>query len=107
MTIHKITDHPKLDKLLKKHGKCVIKFTAAWCGPCRRIGPLFKSLSQANSDIRFIEIDIDEADESITQKYKVTSLPCFVAINQEHESGRLLGANDDSLKTLVSSLILL
>jgi len=42
----------------------VIKFGAQWCGPCRIMGPTIESLIEKynveGSDIKIVDIDIDE-----------------------------------------------
>jgi len=57
---------------------CVVKFTADWCGPCRRMAPTFEQTAIQNRDkVLFIEIDIDKADE-ITNHENVASIPLLL-----------------------------
>jgi thioredoxin 1 len=56
----------------------VVKFTAAWCGPCKAIAPFFNNLAVENSStVKFLEIDIDTAAE-ITDYEDVKSIPLFL-----------------------------
>ena len=55
----------QFEKLVKESGAAVVKFTATWCGPCRKINPDWKRLaSHYKPKCAFIVIDIDEADQS-------------------------------------------
>jgi thioredoxin-like negative regulator of GroEL len=55
----------------------VIRFTASWCGPCKRID--VNSLLSLSDKIKWYECDIDKND--YTAGYcGVRSIPCFLAI---------------------------
>jgi thioredoxin 1 len=41
----------------------VVDFTAKWCGPCRRIAPLFSSLAEKYQQIGFLKVDVDEVPD--------------------------------------------
>lgn len=61
----------------------IIKFSADWCGPCKKIAPTFYDfIDKAPSNIIFADIDIDEnIDLYITlKKHKmVNGIPVFFA----------------------------
>lgn len=55
----------------------VKRFTAAWCGPCKQLSPLFGQLQSEYTNVSFETIDVDvEKDEVL--KYMVTSVPTVI-----------------------------
>jgi thioredoxin 1 len=55
----------------------VKRFTAAWCGPCKVLSPIFTELESEISGVTFETIDVDQNKEE-TAKYMVTSVPTVV-----------------------------
>ena len=55
----------------------VKKFSAAWCGPCRMLAPMFEQVKTGYSNVTFENIDIDEDYDSV-QKYGVSSVPTVI-----------------------------
>ena len=84
-------------------GKCILKFSAKWCGPCKVISPFYKSLSGQYKNIKFCEVDVDEAIE-IADKYNVESMPTFIALVNGKEIQRISGAEQGKLRNFVQAL---
>ncbi len=71
-------------------GIYVVKFTATWCGPCKKIAPALIQLETEFPDIKFISVDIDQVS-SLPQKYKVRSLPTLLVLKNGEEVNRIVG----------------
>ena len=61
----------------EKDKKHILYFTATWCPPCRKIGPVFEDLSRNNADILFVKIDIDQLPEA-AELNGIRSVPTFI-----------------------------
>lgn len=66
----------------------VLAFKADWCGPCREMKPILDKLTAEGLPI--VSIDIDEHPQ-LSDRYKVRSVPTFVALRDEKETGREVG----------------
>jgi thioredoxin 1 len=42
----------------------VVDFHAAWCGPCKMIGPKFEKMEPDFPDAVFVKVDVDENEET-------------------------------------------
>ena len=65
----------------------ILYFTAAWCGPCKALGPIMDSLQ---GQINFDKIDVDSNTDLSTQ-YGVRGVPSLVLLENGEEIGRLVG----------------
>ena len=55
----------------------VKRFTAAWCGPCKQLVPLFEQLRSEYPNVSFQTIDVD-MDGDATMSYRITSVPTVI-----------------------------
>ena len=55
----------------------VKRFTAAWCGPCKQLAPLFEQLRSEYPNVSFQTIDVD-MDGDTTMSYGITSVPTVI-----------------------------
>ena len=70
----------------------VKRFTAAWCGPCRQLAPLFDTLQQEYSNVSFETIDVDTSPEEV-QQYMITSVPTVIIEKDGQLVQRYVGLN--------------
>ena len=64
---------------------------AAWCGPCRMVGPVIDELASARSDVRFGKLNVDENPRTAAA-FGVQSIPLLVFFRDGSEAGRVVGA---------------
>merc|ERR1712173_338877 len=99
-----IIDMPRyldtLDEFNKaiKDGKCVVDFTASWCGPCRYIAPIFEKLEAEykEKNIKFWKVDVDENEEAAMEA-GISAMPTFLFFNKGVKVGEMIGADDEEL----------
>merc|ERR1719229_1630649 len=71
----------------------VIDYKAEWCGPCKRMAPLFEELSnQYEEQCDFLTVDCDDLPELAAQR-GVASLPTFELIKNGSALEQVIGAN--------------
>jgi len=85
---------------------CVVKFTAVWCNPCKRISPTYSKLAESYGEsINFLEVDIDIADE-ISNVEDIKSIPLFLFYSGGKKLNlHVLGCNEDSLVETVELFV--
>ena len=63
----------------------IIKFGAEWCGPCKKIAPIYKNfINMSSENIIFADIDVDENLDlyMALKKYKmIQGIPVFLAFD--------------------------
>ena len=83
----------------------VKRFTAAWCGPCRQLAPLFTTLESEFPNVEFQTIDVDTSREEV-QEHFITSVPTVIFFKDGVAKQRFVGAQPKSMYTdTINSLI--
>ena len=67
--------------------KKILYFSAAWCGPCKMLGPIMESLP---GQINYEKIDVDN-NQDLSIQYGVRNIPTLVLVENGEAVGRLTG----------------
>jgi thioredoxin 1 len=86
-----------------KSGKVVIDFYADWCGPCQKLGPHFLNFSKEYTNISFLKVNTDNAEELATH-YEVSALPTILFIKDGDVISIIKGFNLDKIKSELEEL---
>ena len=55
-------------------------FTAAWCGPCKAVGPKLEPIAARYKGAALVvRVDVDEHERECTEM-EVTSIPCLMVL---------------------------
>ncbi|XP_014215988.1 thioredoxin-like protein 1 [Copidosoma floridanum] len=76
----------------------VVDFTASWCGPCRKIKPVFEQLSTKYSKAVFLKVDVDKCAETAARE-GVSAMPTFFFYRNRTKLGQCQGADPTALET--------
>ena len=79
-------------------------FCAPWCGPCKKVFPLFEELSLSFSTLGFYKVDIEDCDTKIVEFASVTVLPTFILYKSGCVVEKVEGGNIDKITTLLESI---
>ena len=67
--------------------KKILYFSAAWCGPCKMLGPIMESLA---GEINYEKIDVDN-NQDLSIQYGVRNIPTLILVENGEVVGRLTG----------------
>lgn len=73
-----IVGSKQLSTLLAEHSDKVVlvDFWAAWCGPCRMLGPVLHEIADEHDHIIIAKVDVDEDENAdLAKEYGVMSIP--------------------------------
>ena len=76
---------------IKNEDVSVIQFSAAWCGPCRMVGPIIDEISTEYADKAVVgKVDVD-ANQEFAAKYGVRNIPTVLVFQNGEVVGRQVG----------------
>jgi len=55
--------------------KCVVYFTAEWCGPCKQLKPQYGKVAVMDPETNYYMVDVDKMDPDAMTKYNLKSIP--------------------------------
>ncbi|WP_339875949.1 thioredoxin [Olleya marilimosa] len=86
-----ITDANFEETVLKSDKPVVVDFWAAWCGPCRMVGPIIDELSTEYDGKAIVgKVDVD-ANQEFAAKYGVRNIPTVLVFQNGEVVGRQVG----------------
>ncbi len=86
-----ITDANFEELVLKSDKPVVVDFWAAWCGPCRMVGPIIDQISEEYEGKAIVgKVDVD-ANQDFAAKYGVRNIPTVLVFQNGEVVGRQVG----------------
>ena len=81
------------DALRRSHRvPVVVDFWAAWCGPCRTLGPMLEAaVTRRGGEVVLVKVDVDRAQE-LAQRYGVQGIPAVIGLRDGVVVDRFTGA---------------
>ncbi|RKS55868.1 thioredoxin [Gillisia mitskevichiae] len=86
-----ITDANFEETVLKSDKPVMVDFWAAWCGPCRMVGPIIEDISKDYDGKAVVgKLDVD-ANQEFAAKYGVRNIPTVLIFQNGEVVGRQVG----------------
>ena len=86
-----ITDANFQETVLDSDKPVMVDFWAAWCGPCRMVGPIIDQISDEYDGKAVVgKVDVD-ANQEFAAKYGVRNIPTVLVFQNGEVVGRQVG----------------
>lgn len=79
------------NEVVNYKGAVLVDFFAEWCGPCKMTGPIIDELANEITNVKFVKINVDEAQELASQ-YNIFSIPTFIIFKDGQVVNQFTGA---------------
>ena len=86
-----ITTLNEVDEAISKEGLQVLKFYGTWCQPCKMLSRTIEDIEPTLEGVTFYEVDVDEAEAELLDKYGIQSVPAMIFFNEGLQVGREIG----------------
>jgi thioredoxin 1 len=84
-------DTEKIEEIQNSEDYWVVDFWAEWCGPCKKLAPVYEEVSEEMEEVNFGKVDMEEHGD-IGTEMGVRALPTLVIMKDGEEVARKSGA---------------
>lgn len=95
MSVLHITKENFQREVLESEKPVLLDFWAAWCGPCRMVGPILEEVAEERPDIKVCKVNVDDEQE-LASAYLIMSIPTLMVVKDGKIVSQSAGARPKS-----------
>lgn len=90
--LHHVSDGDFEQQILKADVPALVDFWAAWCGPCRTVGPVVEELAtEYAGKVKIAKLNVDDNKET-PAKYGIRGIPTLILFKDGQVVDQIVGA---------------
>jgi thioredoxin 1 len=94
-------DQDTMEEIKASEDTWIIDFWAEWCGPCKKMAPVYEDVSEAFDSVKFGKVDMEEHSDLATE-FNVRALPTLLVVEGGEVKARTQGfMGEDDLEEWV------
>jgi thioredoxin 1 len=94
--IMQVTDETFETEIVNSDIPAVVDFWAAWCGPCKMVGPVVEELAREyDGKIKVAKMDVDQNRET-PAKFGIRNIPTLIFFKGGEVANTIIGAQPKS-----------
>ncbi|TCK64823.1 thioredoxin [Winogradskyella wandonensis] len=79
------------NSIIKSNTPVLLDFYADWCGPCKALAPILKTVKdEMGESVKIIKIDVDK-NQPLANKFQVRGVPTLILFNNGKQVWRQSG----------------
>ncbi|HMM40372.1 MAG TPA: thioredoxin [Thermomicrobiales bacterium] len=87
-----VTDSTFDDEVINADTPVLVDFWAAWCGPCRVVGPILEEIAtEKDGKLKIAKVNIDENNQMAAQ-LGISSIPTMILYKNGQPVEKIVGA---------------
>lgn len=90
MSVVVITKDNFDQEVIKSDKPVLIDFWAAWCGPCRMVGPVVDKIAEEHPEYKVCKVDVD-AQPELAGQFSVMSIPTLLVFKEGKMVNKTVG----------------